>query len=196
MLAASVACAGALGAVAVGSAAAAPAEPAPIARQEAYAMAHWDHYDTAVYGNLNPVGGDCADFVSQTLLARGWRMNAAWHDRDGGSDWSPAWGYVPSMNAYFAANAHTLGLTEYPLSDRSHIRVGDIVMFDLTGDGTLGHVEMVSRVEQVNGRTVIEMAAHNRNVQFSNLDTVLREYPHATGHFWHVALPATTAHAA
>ncbi|HWD61747.1 MAG TPA: amidase domain-containing protein [Humibacter sp.] len=175
-----------------------PALPAPIQKQLDYAKAHWDHYNTKVYGDLNPVGGDCANFVSQTLIARGWKMTDQWYNHDAADDWSPAWGYVPSMDDYFRADAKTLGLTEYPLNKRSKIAVGDIVMFDWENNGVLDHVEIVSKVidTTVDGKKHVEikMAGHNRDSMYRDLDYVLTKlYPHASGHFWHVALPPTAS---
>ncbi|NNC12809.1 amidase domain-containing protein [Planctomonas sp. JC2975] len=172
--------------------------PEPIAKQYDYAMAHWNDYNTKVYGDLNPVGGDCANFVSQTLIARGWKMNDQWYNHDAAADWSPAWGYVPAMDNYFAANAKTLGLTEYPLDKRSKIAVGDIVVFSWEGTDSYDHVEIVSKVidTTVDGKKHIEikMAGHNKDTKYRDLDYVVdTEYKQASGHFWHVALPPTAS---
>ncbi|MGN6203668.1 amidase domain-containing protein [Humibacter sp.] len=172
--------------------------PAPIQKQLDYALAHWNDYNTKVYGDLNPVGGDCANFVSQTLIARGWTMNDDWYDHDAGEDWSPAWGYVPAMDNYFAANAKSLGLTEYAFDKRSKIAVGDIVVFSWAGTDEYDHVEIVSKVVDttVDGKKHIDikMAGHNKDTKYRDLDDVLdKEYPGASGHFWHVALPPTAS---
>ena len=172
--------------------------PAPIQKQLDYALAHWNDYNTKVYGDLNPVGGDCANFVSQTLIARGWTMNDDWYDHDAGEDWSPAWGYVPATDNYFAANAKSLGLTEYPFDKRSKIAVGDIVVFSWAGTDEYDHVEIVSKVVEttVDGKKHIDikMAGHNKDTKYRDLDDVLdKEYPGASGHFWHVALPPTAS---
>ncbi len=157
----------------------------PVDQQLAYAMAHWNDYNTAQYGDLNPVGGDCANFVSQTLIARGWQMNSAWYNHDAASDWSPAWGYVPAMDDYFRQNATKLGLTEYPLDQRDKIKVGDIVMFDWNNNDSLDHVQIVSAVSTVNGKITIEMAGHNTDTDYRDLDhTITVDHPGATGHFW------------
>ncbi len=157
----------------------------PVDRQLAYAMAHWNNYNTAQYGDLNPDGGDCANFVSQTLVARGWTMNSEWYNRNAAAQWSPAWGYVPSMDAYFSANAATLGLTEYPFDQRENIKVGDIVMFDWNDNDSLDHVQVVSAVDKVNGATQIKMVGHNTDTDYRDLDeTITVEHPGATGHFW------------
>ncbi|MGH1524565.1 amidase domain-containing protein [Leifsonia sp. L25] len=157
----------------------------PVDQQLAYALAHWSNYNTAQYGDLNPVGGDCANFVSQTLIARGWQMNSDWYNHDAASDWSPAWGYVPAMDDYFRQNAAQLGLTEYSLDQRDKIKVGDIVMFDWNKNDSLDHVQIVSAVRNVNGKITIEMAGHNTDTDYRDLDhTITVDHPGATGHFW------------
>jgi len=172
----------------------APALPAPIQKQVTYAFAHWNSYNTKEYGNLNPVGGDCANFASQTLIARGWTMNDQWYNHDAGGDWSAAWGYVPAMDNYFRADAKRLGLTEYPLNKRAKIAVGDLVMFDWNDNDSLDHVAVVSKVETIDGHITIKMAGHNKDTKYRDLDTVMKkEYPDGVGHFWHIALPPTAS---
>ncbi len=157
----------------------------PVDKQLAYAMTYWKNYNTAEWGDLNPVGGDCANFVSQSLIARGWQMNADWYNKDAAADWSPAWGYVPSMDAYFQANAAALGLTEYPLDQRDNIKVGDIVMFDWNDNDSLDHVQIVSSVQKVDGKVVIKMVGHNEDTDYRDLDTTITvDHPGAIGHFW------------
>ena len=157
----------------------------PVDKQLAYAMAHWKNYNTAEYGDLNPVGGDCANFVSQTLIARGWQMNGDWYNHDAAADWSPAWGYVPAMDAYFRANAAQLGLTEYSFDQRDKIKVGDIVMFDWNNNDSLDHVQIVSAVQNVNGQIKIKMVGHNEDSDYRDLDEAITvDHPGATGHFW------------
>lgn len=163
--------------------------PGGVAAQLEYALAHWQNYNTAEYGDLNPDGGDCANFVSQTLIARGWTMNDDWYNNDAGEDWSSAWGYVPDMDDYFADNAASLGLEKLGFSqaDRAKVALGDIAVFDWDGDGTPDHVEIVDRITKVNGQYKIELASHNDDYAFRDLDeTITTEHPGATGHFWHL----------
>ena len=153
-------------------------------RQLNYAMQHWDDYNTAEYGDLNPVGGDCANFVSQTLIARGWTMSDDWYNRDAAASWSPSWGYVPSMDTYFSSTP-SLGLHEYPLDERAKIKVGDIVMFDWNDNDSLDHVQIVSQVLRANGTIVVRMVGHNTDSDYRDLDTVITvDHPGAVGHFW------------
>ena len=160
-----------------------------VASQLEYALAHWQNYNTAQYGDLNPDGGDCANFVSQTLIARGWTMNDDWYNHEAGDDWSSAWGYVPAMDDYFAENADSLGLQELSFSqaDRAKVALGDVAVFDWDGDGSPDHVEVVDRITKVNGQYKIELASHNDDYAYRDLDeTITTQHPGATGHFWHL----------
>lgn len=157
----------------------------PVDKQLAYALTYWKNYNTAEYGDLNPVGGDCANFVSQTLIARGWQMNSEWYNHDAAADWSPAWGYVPSMDQYFRENAAKLGLTEYSFDQRDKIKVGDIVMFDWNDNDSLDHVQIVSAVQNVNGQIKIKMVGHNEDSDYRDLDEAITvDHPGGVGHFW------------
>lgn len=163
------------------------AASSPVGRQLAYALKYWKNYNSAEYGNLNPVGGDCANFVSQTLVARGWSMTDAWHNHGAGADWSPAWGYVPAMDDYFAANAASLGLQRLDSAQRDQVALGDIGIFDWGNTGARDHVEVVSAIRHVDGKTLIEFASHNLDYSYRDLDQTLTvEHPGATMHFWHL----------
>ncbi|WP_345762377.1 amidase domain-containing protein [Diaminobutyricibacter sp. McL0608] len=155
------------------------------AKQLAYAMAHWNDYNTAEYGDLNPVGGDCANFVSQTLIARGWKMNSQWFNHNAADQWSPAWGYVPAMDDYLRANATQLGITQFGLDHRDRIKVGDIVMFDWDDNNSLDHVQIVSAKSRAGSTIRIKMVGHNVDTDYRDLDeTITVDHPGAVGHFW------------
>lgn len=159
----------------------------PVAKQLEYALTYWKNYNTAEYGNLNPAGGDCANFVSQTLIARGWSMNSSWYNDEAGDDWSPAWGYVPAMDDYFAANASALGLVRLSSGQRSEVALGDIGVFDWNDTGARDHVEVVTAIKHVDGKILIEFASHNDDYAFRDLDNTLTvQHPGASMHFWHL----------
>ena len=159
----------------------------PVDKQLVYAMTYWSDYNTAQWGDFNPEGGDCANFVSQTLIARGWTMNSEWYSYSAGQNWSPAWGYVPALDAYLSANAQKLGLTQYPLSDRSSIKIGDLVVFYWHPGDTADHIMVVSGVKKVGGKTLISMVGHNDDYDYRDLDqTITVDHPGATGHFWSI----------
>jgi hypothetical protein len=63
-------------------------------------------------------------------------------------------------------------------------------MFDWNNNDSLDHVEIVSKVETVDGHIHVKMAGHNKDTKYRDLDTVMtKEYPDGVGHFWHIALP-------
>lgn len=155
-------------------------------RQMQYLFAHWDNYNTAQFGDLNPVGGDCVNFVSQSLLARGWTMTEDWYNYDAGSDWADAWGYVPSFDEWMSAHPET-GATLLGLDERDRVKVGDLAVFDWDDDGSLDHIQVVSAVTVVDGVTKISMVGHNLDTDYRDLDeTITVDHPGATGHFWSI----------
>jgi len=160
-----------------------------IAAQMRYALAHWKDYNTSEYGDLNPVGGDCANFASQTLIARGWTMNDDWYNHDAAASWSPSWGYVPAFDDYFAANASKYGFQKLSFSqaDRAKVSLGDIGVFEWANDGYRDHIEVVDKITHVNGTIKISFASHNDDYEYRDLDeTITKQHPGAGGHIWHL----------
>lgn len=162
---------------------------AGVGAQMQYALQHWNNYNTAEYGDLNPVGGDCANFVSQTLVARGWTMNDEWYNHNAAAQWGAPWGYVPAMDAYFADSADELGLEKLSFSqaDRAKLALGDVGIFYWGDDTVEDHTEVVDKIELVNGQYKISLASHNDDFAYRDLDeTITVTHPGSTGHFWHL----------
>lgn len=163
--------------------------PTPVQNQLRYVDQYWKSYNTARYGDMNAVGGDCANFVNQTLVARGWQMTAAWHNDGPGKNHTLSWSYVPSMDSYFAEDEDDLGLQEFDLSDRSKVAVGDIAMFSWEG-GDLDHVMVVTGIEHTEDSGTdhvdVYLSGHNLDELDMSLDDILARYPDASGHFWHL----------
>jgi hypothetical protein len=156
----------------------------PTDRQLAYAFDHWNAYNTAGFGDLNPVGGDCMNFVSQALLARGWTMSEDWYSADGGADWAAAWGHTPSFDNWLRAHPE-LGAVELSLDERDQAKLGDLVMFDWEGDGSLDHIQMVSAVNA--DGSVIKMVGHNVDSDYRDLDTTITvDHPGGVAYFWSI----------
>ncbi|MEV8252849.1 amidase domain-containing protein [Rhodoglobus sp. NPDC076762] len=158
----------------------------PVDVQMQYLLAHWQDYNVAEYGNLNPVGGDCANFASQSLLKRGWTMTSEWFNYDAAADWSGAWGYVPTMENWLLSNPE-LGATQLSFDQRDQAKVGDLVVFDWNDNDYLDHIQVVSGVSTVDGVTTIKMVGHNLDTNYRDLDeTITVDHPGATGHFWSI----------
>lgn len=161
-----------------------------IDRQLSYALKHWqrEDYNLEEWGTLNPVGGDCANFVSQTLIQRGWEMTDDWFSYDQSTNRTGSWGYVPAMDAWLEANAEQYGLTKLSSEQRDQVKVGDIVMFDWERNGTNNHVQIVSDVvHEADGSISILMVGHNKDTDFRDFDeTITVDWPGGAGYFWSI----------
>lgn len=153
-------------------------------RQLEYAMRHWEDYNTAEYGTMNPIGGDCANYVNQTLQARGWEQRADWYNRAGGAEHSATWTYCPAMDPWLDQNAATFGLTRRTSDEREHVKVGDIVMFDWNANGSPDHTTIVSEVfTEQDGTIRIKSASHNQDGPYRDLDEMIT-VQHPGGSAW------------
>ncbi|MET0911303.1 MAG: amidase domain-containing protein [Ilumatobacteraceae bacterium] len=157
--------------------------------QMQYALKHWKDYNSAEWGNLNSVGGDCANFVSQSLIQRGWTQNDTWFNRNAAAtiaDWSPAWGYVPAMDNWFASETGP-DVTRLTLEQRDQVKVGDVGIFDWNLNNMPDHVMLVSSVQVVDGVTKIAFVSHNLDGDYRDLDNVITvEHPGANAWFWSI----------
>ena len=141
------------------------------AAQVDYLLAHANDYNTAVWGDYNPAGGDCVNFASQGLLARGWVMDAAWNS---GGPWkaSKAWRSTPDIDAYLAAQ----GFAYATADNLDRVRIGDVGVFNWgdTGPG-LDHTMTVSRVEYSPDGPVISFASHNTDGKYRPFPATLHD---------------------
>jgi hypothetical protein len=114
-----------------------------IDKQMNYTLKHWSTYNRAQYSDFNPRGGDCMNFVSQTLVARGFAMNDLWHNRfkpgdelDNWASWTTGpWISVSRFDKYAEDHQKQLGLTHTKMTtdgrfDRSKIKLGDVAIFE------------------------------------------------------------------
>jgi hypothetical protein len=145
-------------------------------RQMAYAFQHWNAYSNRTFGYLS--GSDCANFVSQTLLARGWKRTAAWFN-DGPGRWSAAWVSSTAMSGWLKKNPALA--THLTYSQRDQVVVGDIVQFRWPGHAKTytawDHTAVVSKVVVLpNGRHDIYYVAHTLNRQYGGSTAGLASY--------------------
>lgn len=154
-------------------------------RQLAYAFKYWENYNTAEWGNMNSIGGDCANFTSQSLIARGWKMTDAWRSEGANAVSSEAWRYSPTMDAWFKSGADGHDVTPLSLEQRDQLKPGDIGFFDWDNNGNADHVMFVSKVEVVDGKTQVKFVSHNLDGQYRDLDeTITTLHPGATAWFY------------
>ena len=123
-----------------------------------YAKQYWSNYNPK-YSNYNSIGGDCANFVSQCLLAGGFSMDNAWYWK-AYSNHSGSWTVAGELRNYLV-NSKGCQIITNP-SD-SQVSVGDVICYDWNGTGAIGHVAICSDV--ING--VPWVCAHNTNVHYN-----------------------------
>lgn len=118
-------------------------------KQLNYALTYWREYNGDHYMDFGPTGGDCMNFVSQTLAARGMPEDPlevgpvdGWYNTYGPGDnvdnwktWTTApWISVSNFDRYITTKQAELNLTMYDLLDlgfdRSKLRLGDVVLFE------------------------------------------------------------------
>jgi hypothetical protein len=156
-------------------------------REMQYAFAHWDapHYNPA-YLNFDSVGGDCQNFVSQSLLAGGLPKSSSWF-YDSASDHSSSWGYAPSFDEL----APSLGFTSLTSAEESKVQVGDLAYFDWNDNGEPDHVMIVSAVStSATGAERISLVGHNLDYDYRDLQTTITK-DHPGADVWFYALPAS-----
>jgi hypothetical protein len=154
-------------------------------RQLEYGMRYWHEYNIAGYGNMNAIGGDCANFTSQTLIARGWKQRDDWYSREAGAEHTATWTYCPSFDPWLTENGTELGLTKRTLAERDQVKVGDIVFYDWNANGSPDHVTVVSQVSKdSSGKTIIKSVSHNDDGQYRDLDYMITvQHPGGTAWF-------------
>lgn len=159
----------------------------PAEKQLFYMLAHWNNYNVAVYGDFNPSGGDCMNFVSQSLVERGWAMQPDWYNfvdpSNGYRAVRPEFIHVPSFDNWLMR--HPGFATRLEFSQKAQVKVGDVVVFDWDNDNSLDHAMAVSEIRIVNGVRKIFLIGHNNDVSHRDFDGVISGTG-ATGHFWSI----------
>ncbi len=155
-------------------------------RQLEYAFRHWNDYNLTYFGDFNAWGGDCMNFVSQTLLARGWGVTEEWFN-NAQEEWGDAFVHVPSFDAWLSQHPE-YGAVRLGLNDRDQAKIGDVVVFDWDGDGSLDHAQVISQVTTVGDETRIAMVGHNMDTMYRDLDGALELQggPHAQAWIWSI----------
>lgn len=148
---------------------------APVDHQMQYLFTHWNNYNTSVWGNMNPSGGDCTNFTSQGLIARGWAQSPQWNSPGVNAPASTeSWRFTPSMDQWLASDA-SRGAKRLELDQRDQLKIGDIGMFLWTGQGRPDHVMTVSSVKVVDGQTKVAFVSHNLDGDYRDLDELIAE---------------------
>ena len=131
------------------------------------------------YGDLGD--SDCVNFVSQSLVVRGWQQTPDWWHRTvlGMHDYSSAWVSSTAMRDWLGAHPELAEAT----TDRGAVRPGDIVQFDWDSSGNRDHTGIVVRVD---GDQVFYASHSNDREAQSVDDAIAMDGRGGTIHFWHL----------
>lgn len=137
--------------------------------QVAYVLAYWSSYNSAQYPVLS--GVDCANFASQSLIARGWTMDGAWYYDAGTRQMSPSWSSSTALRDYLSTQpARATALSD---AQRGQVKVGDIAQFDWDGSGDRDHTAIVTRVEHTDEGTKVWVGGHTKDADYWDVDQAL-----------------------
>jgi hypothetical protein len=159
----------------------------PVDAQMAYAFKHWQEYNLAEWGVFED--NDCGNFVNQVMLQRGWEQSPEWFsDYATTGEYSFSWIRGNPMDAYYASRPDT---TRYEFTDRSQLKIGDVVMLDWDpqNDNGVDHTQIVSKVTtNADGTISIAMVGHTLDSTYRDLDNAVTvEKPGGTAHFYSIA---------
>ena len=145
-------------------------------RQMAYAFQNWNSFSNARFGYLS--GNDCANFASQTLLARGWKHSTEWFNHGPGR-WSGTWVSSTAMSTWLKRRPDLA--TRLPYRERDQAVVGDIVQFRWPGHkkgyNAWDHTGVVSKVVVLpDGRHDVYYTSHTLNRQYGGSTQILAKY--------------------
>jgi len=144
-------------------------DDARITAQVGYVLTFWSSYNTAEYTVLS--GVDCANFASQSLVARGWAMDGTWYyDRSTGA-MGPAWSSSTALRDYLLTRTDVA--TALDDSRRDAVKAGDIAQFDWDDSGDRDHTAVVTRVEHTATGTKVWVGGHTKDADYWDVDEAL-----------------------
>jgi hypothetical protein len=157
------------------------ANTAPVIKQIAYAQKHYKSPNKEVFGDLG--GTDCVNFVSQTLLSRGWNLNPEWTYKP---EFSRAWISSTGFREYLLTKPELA--TELTWKDRDLIQVGDVVQFDWDNSGDRDHTAIISGIQVINGKRELLHTSHSPAAFDWSITELLEEQDDRTQvYFWQLA---------
>ena len=137
--------------------------------QLAYVATYWSSYNSAQYPVFS--GIDCANFASQSLVARGWAMDGGWFYDGSTGTMSSSWSSSTALRDYLLSQpARATALDD---SQRAQVKVGDIAQFDWDDSGDRDHTAVVTRVEQTDAGTKVWVGGHTKDIDYWDVDEAL-----------------------
>lgn len=140
-----------------------------------YAEKYWKNYNTA-YRSFSNAGGDCTNFVSQSLYAGGWK-HATTSTEDYGTWWygtsgqSDSWVGVNEWSWFTQTAKRTT-----PLANAYQMDLGDVLQMDFDKDGAKDHT-MITSYRSTGG--VPYLTYHDTNTYRRSLSSIISSYPNS-----------------
>jgi hypothetical protein len=149
--------------------------PYDYAGMATYAETYWKNYNPA-YRSFNAVGGDCTNYLSQSLKAGGWTL-ATDSDEEYGT-----WNYGPSTQtdtwvgvnewSWFTQTARRTT----PLANVYQMDVGDVMQMDFDKDGSKDH-SMITSYRSSSG--VPYLTYHDTDTYRRSVSSLIASYPNS-----------------
>ncbi|MFD8420059.1 amidase domain-containing protein [Streptomyces sp. NPDC059466] len=145
------------------------------AAMAAYAEKYWKNYNTA-YRSFNSAGGDCTNYVSQSLKAGGWQSVTS-SDEDygtwyyGTSGQSDSWVGVNEWSWFTQTDRRTT-----PLANVYQMDVGDVMQMDFDKDGSKDHT-MITSYRSSSG--VPYLTYHDTDTYRRSVSSLIASYPNS-----------------
>lgn len=160
--------------------------PAVLAQLE-YVRDHWHRTESDRFGFLPE--NDCANFTSQSLLARGWEPDDEWwYDEEDGDPYASSDAWRSSTALMWYLEDHPEKATPLTDDQRDRVKVGDIVQFDWDDSGDRDHTGIVTAViTNPDGSVDIEYAGHTDATWDRSVDWAITEYhPGGVAYYWSI----------
>lgn len=141
----------------------------------AYAEKYWSRYNPA-YPDYNPGGGDCTNFVSQSLKAGGWKdvtgSSSDFHKWFSNSTaQSDSWVGVNEFSWFALSSKRVTGLANVYQLD-----VGDVLQMDFDKDGSKDHSMIVT---YRSSQGVPYLTYHSTNTFRRSVASIVASYPNS-----------------
>jgi hypothetical protein len=145
------------------------------AAMAAYAEKYWKNYNSA-YRRFNSAGGDCTNYLSQSLKAGGWKPVTSsaedygtwWYGTSGQSD---SWVGVNEWSWFTQTAKRTTSLANVYQMD-----IGDVMQMDFDKDGSKDH-SMLTTYRSASG--VPYLTYHDTDTYRRSVSSLIASYPNS-----------------
>jgi hypothetical protein len=139
-----------------------------------YAERYWTNYNPA-YRSFSDVGGDCTNFISQSLRAGGWANDsgATWDCSNwfyGRTNQSRSWVNVNCWASFAIESRRARYLTRV-----NDLGIGDILQMDFTGNGTKDH----SMITTYKANGIPYLTYHTEDTYRRSTTSLVNSFPRA-----------------